>query len=78
MTLDNKVSLITGAASGIGFGIARRFAAAGGRVAIADLRLDAAEAAAAAINADHPGAAIAVAMDVSSEDDVNTGVAKVV
>jgi 3-hydroxybutyrate dehydrogenase len=78
MQLDNKVSLITGAASGIGLGIARRFAAAGARVAIADLRLDAAEAAAATITADHPGAAIAVAMDVSNEDEVNAGVAKVV
>ena len=82
MQLDSKVSLITGAASGIGLGIARRFAAAGGRVAIADLRLDAAQAAADAINADHPGAAMpvamAVAMDVSNEDAVNAGVAAVV
>jgi 3-hydroxybutyrate dehydrogenase len=78
MQLDNTVSLITGAASGIGLGIARRFIAAGGRVAIADLRLDAAQAAADAINADHPGMAMAVAMDVSNEDEVNAGVAKVV
>ena len=78
MQLDNKVSLITGAASGIGLAIARRFALAGGRVAIADLRLDAAQAAADAINADHPGKAIAVAMDVSNEDQVNAGVAQVV
>lgn len=78
MQLDNKVSLITGAASGIGLAIARRFAAAGGRVAIADLRLDAAQAAADAINADHPGQALAVAMDVSNEDEVNAGVAQVV
>ncbi len=78
MPLTNTISLITGAASGIGFGIARRFARAGSRVAIADLRLDAAEAAAAAINADHPGAALAVAMDVSDEAQVNAGVAHVV
>ena len=78
MQLDNTVSLITGAASGIGLGIARRFIAAGGRVAIADLRLDGAQAAADAINADHPGMAMAVAMDVSNEDEVNAGVAKVV
>eukprot|EP01037_Dinobryon_pediforme_P007783 gene7783-7849_t len=81
MQLDSKVSLITGAASGIGLGIARRFAAAGARVAIADLRLDAAQAAADGINADHPGAAMpvamAVAMDVSNEDAVNAGVAAV-
>jgi 3-hydroxybutyrate dehydrogenase len=78
MHLDNKVSLITGAASGIGLAIAKRFVAAGGRVAIADLRLDAAQAAADAINAQTPGVAIAVAMDVSNEDEVNAGVAKVI
>lgn len=78
MTLDQTVSLITGAASGIGLGIARRFALAGGRVAIADLNLDAATAAASAINADHPGAAIAVAMNVADEDAVNAGVAQVI
>ncbi len=78
MQLDNQVSLVTGAASGIGLGIARRFAAAGARVALADLRLDAAQAAADAINADHPGRAMALAMDVSDESQVNAGVAQVV
>jgi 3-hydroxybutyrate dehydrogenase len=78
MQLDNKVSLITGAASGIGLAIAKRYAAAGGRVAIADLRLDAAQAAADQIDQDHPGQAMAVAMDVSNEDEVNAGVAAVV
>ncbi len=78
MQLTAKISLITGAASGIGLGIARRYAAAGGRVALADLRLDAAQRAADAINADYPGMAMAVAMDVSDEDQVNAGVATVV
>jgi 3-hydroxybutyrate dehydrogenase len=78
MQLDNKVSLITGAASGIGLAIAKRYAAAGARVAIADLRLDAAQAAADRIDQDHPGQAMAVAMDVSNEDEVNAGVAAVV
>jgi 3-hydroxybutyrate dehydrogenase len=78
MNLDNKVSIVTGAASGIGLGIAKRYALAGGKVAIADMKLEAAQAAADAINADHPGAAMAVAMDVTSEDQVNAGVAAVV
>ena len=78
MDLTNTVSLITGAASGIGLGIARRFARAGGRVAIADLRHDGAQAAADAINAAHPGQAIALAMDVADEDAVNAGVAAVI
>lgn len=83
MNLENKVSIVTGAASGIGLAIARRYAAAGSKVAIADLKIEAAQAAADAINADHPGPdgaplAMAVAMDVTSEEQVNAGVAAVV
>ncbi len=78
MKLDTKVCLVTGAASGIGLAIARRYAQAGARVAIADLKLEAAQAAVAAINAEHPDAAFAVAMDVSSEEQVEAGVASVV
>ncbi|WP_225206724.1 3-hydroxybutyrate dehydrogenase [Novosphingobium huizhouense] len=78
MNLEGKVSIVTGAASGIGLAIAHRYADAGGKVAIADLKLDAAQAAAEAINARHPGAALAVAMDVTSEEQVDAGVAQVV
>lgn len=78
MNLDNKIAIVTGAASGIGLAIAHRYAAAGAKVAIADLKLEAAQAAADAINAEHAGAAMAVAMDVTSEDQVNAGVAAVV
>src|SRR5690606_22354946 len=75
--LDGKVCIVTGAASGIGKRIAEVYAGAGGRVAIADLKLDAAEAAAKAIR-DDGGEAIAVAMDVTDEAQVVDGVAKVV
>ncbi|MBA2125173.1 3-hydroxybutyrate dehydrogenase [Hyphomicrobium methylovorum] len=74
MKLDGKVALITGAASGIGHQIARRYVEAGGRVAIADLNLDAAKAAAKELGGDKE--AIAVAMDVTKEDEVNAGVDK--
>lgn len=78
MQLPDKVAIVTGAASGIGLAIARRYAQAGARVAIADLKLDAANSAADAINADHAGAAMAVEMDVTSEEQVNAGVRQVV
>ena len=46
MNLDGKVALITGAASGIGHAIAKRYLEADGRVVIADLNVDGAKAAA--------------------------------
>jgi len=73
MKLDGKVALVTGAASGIGHQIARRYVEAGGRVAIADLNLDAAKAAAKELGGEKE--AIAVAMDVSNEEQVNAGAA---
>ncbi|MFX5634423.1 SDR family NAD(P)-dependent oxidoreductase, partial [Acinetobacter baumannii] len=51
MRLDNKVAIVTGAASGIGKEIALTFARAGAKVAIADLNLQAAVATAAEIEA---------------------------
>jgi 3-hydroxybutyrate dehydrogenase len=74
MKLQNKVALVTGAASGIGKAIAQRFGREGAKIVIADLDLDAATAAAALIEA-AGGQARGVAMDVTSEDAVNAGVA---
>src|SRR3546814_13206413 len=64
--LDNKVCLVTGAASGIGKRIAEVYAANGGQVVIADLKIYAAEVAARAIR-DAGGDALAVAMAVPHE-----------
>jgi 3-hydroxybutyrate dehydrogenase len=75
MTLDGKVALVTGAASGIGFAIAKRFLEADGRVAIADLNLDAAKSASAQV-ADRK-TVIAVGMDVADESQVNSGVEEI-
>ena len=76
MQLDGKVALITGAASGIGHEIAKRYVAAGGRVVIADLNEDGAVAAAKQLGGAKQ--AIGVGMDVSKEDQVNDGVARAV
>ncbi len=78
MNLKNKVCVITGAASGIGHGIATRFIADGAKVVIADLKLDAAQKAADALTAKGPGKAIAVEMNVTDEAQVNAGIEKVV
>jgi 3-hydroxybutyrate dehydrogenase len=77
MKLRNKVCIVTGAASGIGREIALRFAREGGKVAIADLNQAAAQAVADEISAGG-GSAIAAAMDVTNEAQVNAAVAAVV
>jgi NAD(P)-dependent dehydrogenase (short-subunit alcohol dehydrogenase family) len=46
LRLDDRVALITGGAGGIGLAVARRFAAAGARIAIADQKSDAVKQAA--------------------------------
>ena len=68
MRLEGKVAIVTGAGSGFGAGIAERFAAEGARVAVVDLRREAAEAVATRIGA----SAFPVAADVGSEPDVAT------
>jgi 3-hydroxybutyrate dehydrogenase len=77
MQLQDKVALITGAASGIGKEMALEYARQGARVVIADLALEAAGATAKEI-ADAGGLAFAVAMDVTDEAQVEAGVAAAV
>jgi len=77
MKLKDRVCIVTGAASGIGREIALTFAREGGRIAIADLDKEAAQATAGQITASG-GQAMGVGMNVTDEDQVNAGVAQVV
>jgi len=77
MKLQDKVCIVTGAASGIGKEIAVTYAREGGKVVIADLNKAAAQAVADELKA-QGRTAMAVAMDVTSEDQVNGSIAEVV
>jgi len=70
---SDRVALVTGGASGIGYAVAERFLAAGGRVAILDLRAEAAERAAGELGA----SALAVTADVTRSAEVDAAVARV-
>ncbi len=66
MRLQDKCTIITGAASGFGAGMARKFIAEGARVMLADIDGDAAERLSAELGA----AAVACQVDVSQADDM--------
>ncbi len=72
-----KVALITGGASGIGLATARLFAAAGAKVAIADISDEAGKAAVAQL-VEAGGVAEFFAVDVADEDQVRAMVERVV
>jgi len=67
---DDKRVVVTGAGSGFGEAIARRFASEGGRVLAADINGTGAERVAADIVAEG-GSAVALEVDVSREDQVS-------
>lgn len=75
MSLENKVAIVTGAASGIGLETSKELARAGATVAIADIQLEKAQAAAEEINQSH-GKATAIEMDVTREEAVDEAMDK--
>jgi NAD(P)-dependent dehydrogenase (short-subunit alcohol dehydrogenase family) len=66
MLLQDKVAIVTGATGGIGLAVAKRFAAEGAKVALADLDAAKAQDTAQALGA----AALGVRCDVSTEAEV--------
>jgi len=71
-SLNGKVAVVTGAASGIGLGIAQRLARDGARVAITDINGDAARAEAEKLTAEG-GTAVGIALDVADRASVESG-----
>ncbi|WP_417413275.1 L-iditol 2-dehydrogenase [Hoeflea sp.] len=72
--LSGKSALITGAARGIGRAFAEAYIREGATVAIADINLEAAQAAAAGMG----DSAYAVQIDVSQQDSIDAAIAAVV
>ena len=77
---DGRIAVVTGAARGIGFGIARRFADEGARVAVLDLDEAAAQKAAASLpGADRAdGGHLGLACDVSNTEAGEAAVEQIV
>ncbi|GAK12450.1 SDR family oxidoreductase [Geomicrobium sp. JCM 19039] len=77
MKLDQKVAVVTGAASGMGEAIAKLYAQEGASVVVADLNEEGANAVTASIK-EQGGQAVAVKVNVAEQDDVNTMIATAV
>ncbi|KAK0232652.1 hypothetical protein IW262DRAFT_1258289 [Armillaria fumosa] len=72
MSLNGRVGLVTGGGTGIGFTIAKAFAANGAKVYITGRRLDVLEKAAASVTGVR-GSIIPLQMDVTDEESLKTG-----
>jgi 3-hydroxybutyrate dehydrogenase len=76
MNMQDKVAVVTGAASGIGKHIAKVFLDNGAKVVIADLDLQSAQAVVREFDPSDERA-MAVSMDVTSEEQVDAGIADI-
>ncbi|KAK0506696.1 short-chain dehydrogenase [Armillaria luteobubalina] len=72
MSLNGRVGLVTGGGTGIGFIIAKAFAANGAKVYITGRRLEVLEKAAASVTGVR-GSIIPLRMDVTNEESLKTG-----
>lgn len=74
MTLDSKIALITGGASGIGAEIAKKFSQEGAKVALCDIDSDAG----LKTSQDIGEKAQFYQLDIGNEDEVNTTIEKII
>ncbi|MFJ4653199.1 SDR family oxidoreductase [Nocardia sp. NPDC088792] len=70
MQVAGKIAVVTGGGGGIGGALAARLVRDGAKVVVADLDGDAAARVVAAIDADRPGAAVAVGADVADAAEI--------
>ena len=70
LDLTGRTALVTGAAQGFGFAIARRLAEAGARTIVTDVNADRAAAAAARLAAEFGGRTDSARLDISDEAEV--------
>src|SRR5690625_2373549 len=76
--LKDRTYIVTGGASGLGHATAKRLASDGAKIAVMDLRLEAARQVADDINKEFPEAAIAIETDVTDNQAVKDGTDEVI
>ena len=74
LSLEGRTAVVTGAAQGLGKGIARRLAEAGANVLIGDINAETAAAAAADLGSRSTGKVLSACMDVSDASSVSAAV----
>jgi NAD(P)-dependent dehydrogenase (short-subunit alcohol dehydrogenase family) len=78
MLLEGKVVIVTGAASGIGNGIAELFSEEGANIALCDINAEGAKTAAAQISEKTGRKTLPIAVDITRKNEVDKAVAQVV